>query len=91
MMISTQWIIIEAESQSRIPKNSEMCAFAINASDAMETIEPTIVTNSLLEPPPHANTADSSTILQSNVHITQQKVIPGLLLDPNLPTPKIND
>ena len=79
------------ESQSRILKNSEMCAFAINVSDAMEIIEPTLVTNSLLEPPPHASTADSSTTPQSNVQITRKMVIPGLLLDPNLPIPPIND
>ena len=79
------------ESQSRILKSLGMCAFAINASDAMETIEPTIVTNSPLELLPHANTADSSTIPQNNVHITQTKVIPGLHLDPNPPTPKISD
>ena len=79
------------ESQSRILKNSEMCASAINVLDAMETIEPTIVTNSLLEPPPHASTADTSTTPRSIVHITHKKVIPGPLLDPNLPTPQIND
>ena len=79
------------EFQSRILKNSEMCAFAINVSDVMEIIEPTLVPNSLSEPPPHASTADSSTTPQSNVQITRKMVIPGLLLDPNLPIPLIND
>ena len=79
------------ESQSRIRKNTEMCAFVTNASDAMETIEPIIVINSLSGPPPHANTADTSTTPRSNVHITQQKVIPDLHLDPNPPAPKISD
>ena len=75
------------ESQSKILKNSETCAFVINASDAMETIEPIIVLNSLLGLPPHANTADTSTTPLSSVHITQPKVIPDLLLDPNPPAP----
>ena len=79
------------ESQSRILKNIEMCASVINVLDAMETIEPTIVTNSLSGPPPHASTADTSTTPRSNVQITQQMVIPGLLQDPNLPTPKNSD
>ena len=75
------------ESQSKILKNSETCAFVINASDAMETIEPTIVSNSLLEPLPHASTAAISTILQSNVHIILIKVLLGL----HPLTPKISD
>ena len=79
------------KSQSRILRNTEMCAFATNASDAMETIEPIIVLNSLSGPPPHANTADTSTTPRSNVQITQQMVIPGLLLDPNLPAPANSD
>ena len=90
-MISTQWTIIEMEFQSRILKSLEMCASVTNASDAMETIEPTIVTNSLLEPPPHASTADTSTTPQRNAQTIHKKVTPDPLLDPNLPIPPIND
>ena len=75
------------ESQSKILKNSGMYANAINASDVTETIEPTIVTNSLLELLLHVITADTSTTPLSSVHITQPKVIPDLLLDPNPPAP----
>ena len=84
------------ESQSKILKNSGMCANAINASDVTETIEPTIATNLLLELLPRATIADSSTTPPSYVQTIRQKVILDLLLDPNPPalsppTPNTSD
>ena len=75
------------EFQSKILKNSRMCANVINASDVMETIELTIATNLLLELLPRATTADTSITPPSYVQTTRQKVILDLLLDPNPPAP----